>query len=78
MFQKLKSLASSVFALTVLAIETLTNTAAQAAEVDYTTMTSQVSFVNVGIGLLAIGVVIAGVLVVWKGVNMLLSMLKRG
>ena len=51
---------------------------ALAAEADYTTLTGSVSFVNVIAAILAIGVILMAVYVVWKGVKMVIGMLRGG
>lgn len=47
-----------------------------AAEADYTALTGSVTFANVIAAILAIGIVLMGVYVVWKGVKMVIGMLR--
>lgn len=49
-----------------------------AADPDYTAMTSSVSFTGVITAFLAIGGILMAMYVVWKGVKLVISMLKGG
>ncbi len=49
-----------------------------AADPDYTAMTSSVSFTGVITAFLAIGGILMAMYVVWKGVNLVIRMLKAG
>lgn len=48
------------------------------AAVDYTSLTSAFSSTEITTGLLAIGAILAAIYTAWKGIRMVLSMMKGG
>ena len=74
-FVSLKFLLSSLFAFLCASLFSI---GAFAQAPDYTTITGAVSFTGVITAILAIGAILMGVYVVWKGVKMVIGMLRGG